>query len=164
MTFGGVSVNVKLDRMDRLEAGGDAVLDYKTGDCKTGDWMGGRPEEPQLPMYALSVPGVVAVAFAQVKAGDMCFRGIGKAADLIPGVNLVAKDRSRAAKQYADWDALLAGWRKELEALGRGFAAGDARVDPKKGAATCGMCDQQMVCRIAEKAPFGEVGGGERDE
>ena len=164
MTFGGVSVNVKLDRMDRLEAGGDAVLDYKTGDCKTGDWMGARPEEPQLPMYALSVPEVVAVAFAQVKAGVMCFRGIGKAADLIPGVNLVAKDRSRAAKQYADWDALLAGWKKELEALGRGFVAGDARVDPKKGAATCGMCDQQMVCRIAEKAPFGEVGGGERDE
>ena len=94
----------------------------------------------------------------------MCFKGIGRTADLIPGVKLIAKDQSRAAKQYRDWDALVEGWRSELEASGRGFAAGDARVDPKRGAATCETCDQQMVCRIAEKAPFGAVGRGERDE
>jgi ATP-dependent helicase/nuclease subunit B len=165
MSFGGTRVNVKLDRMDRLEAGGDAVIDYKTGPCATRDWMGARPEEPQLPMYALARgASVAAVAFAQVKAGDICFRGIARAPNLIPRVNVIADDRSPRARQYRDWDALLAAWRAELEAIGRGFASGDARVDPKDGKSTCDTCDQQMLCRIAEKAPFGAVGGGEREE
>ena len=44
MTFGGVTVNVKLDRMDRLAGGAAAILDYKTGACKTADWMGAGTE------------------------------------------------------------------------------------------------------------------------
>ena len=165
VTFGGVTVRVKLDRLDRLAGGELAVLDYKTGKCATAAWMGVRPDEPQLPMYALGgAEPVAAVAFAQVQAGEMGFRGIGRVADLIPGVKLITKDQSRAAKQYRDWDALVQVWRRELEAIGRSFAAGDARVDPKKGEATCKTCDQQMFCRIAERAPFGAVGGGEADE
>jgi hypothetical protein len=56
---------------------------------------------------------------------------------------------------------MLAGWSAELEAAGRGFAAGDARVDPKRGDKTCANCGQKPFCRIAEKAPFGTVGQGE---
>ena len=40
--------------------------------------MGARPDEPQLPLYALGgANAVAAVAFAQVKSGHMCFKGIG---------------------------------------------------------------------------------------
>jgi hypothetical protein len=73
---------------------------------------------------------------------------------LLPKVKTVAANQSRLARGYADWDALAASWRRELEALGQGFARGDARVDPKDGAETCKQCDQQLFCRIAERMPL----------
>ncbi|HEX3063778.1 MAG TPA: PD-(D/E)XK nuclease family protein, partial [Usitatibacter sp.] len=164
LSFGGVTVNVKLDRMDRLAHGGHAVIDYKTGACAPSSWLGPRPEEPQLPMYALSAKDVVAVAFGQVKTGEMGFKGVSKDPGTLPRVDVITKNRSPAAKEYRDWNSLLQGWRAELEAAGRGFASGDARVDPKRGELTCSICEQKMLCRIAEKAPFGAVGAGESDE
>ena len=162
IAFGGVTVNAKLDRMDRLAAGGHAIIDYKTGECKTASWMGKRPTEPQLPMYALGGgEDVVAVAFGVVKTGEARFKGISREPKLLPGVVTIDKDYN-AKKMYRDWDALVGEWRVELEAIGRGFAAGDARVDPKR-ADTCKNCDQPMFCRIAEKAPFGVAGAGEGD-
>ena len=159
VTFGGITVEGKLDRMDRL-AQGHAVIDYKTGACKTSAWMGQRPDEPQLPMYALGAEDVVAVAFAVVKTGESRFKGVSRVAALLPKVSTIEKDAS-GRKQYRDWNALVASWRVELDAIGQGFARGDARVDPKRGAATCANCDQSMLCRIAEKAPFGASGEGE---
>ena len=161
LEFGGVGVNVKIDRVDRFANGERAVLDYKTGDCSASSWLGERPAEPQLPMYALGTSSVAAVAFAQVKAGQMAFKGFARDDKLLPKVSAVGKG---AAKRYASWPQLLQAMRVELDAIGKGFASGDARVDPKKGAATCGTCDQQMACRIAERAPFGGIGAVEADE
>lgn len=164
LTFGGVTVSAKLDRMDAL-AKGRAIIDYKTGNCATSAWMGERPEEPQVPMYAMAEGlDVRVVAFGQVKAGKMQFRGIGAEAGLVPNVKEITKDQSRAARQYRDWNALVESWRRELEAIGRGFAEGDARVDPKRGPLTCELCDQHTFCRIAEKAPFGVRKGDAEDE
>jgi hypothetical protein len=44
----------------------------------------------------------------------------------------------------------LGGWRYELDALGAGFAAGDALVAPKKRD-TCKHCDLHGLCRINER-------------
>ncbi len=160
MSFGGITVNVRLDRLDRI-GNGQAVIDYKTGQCKTSDWMGNRPEEPQVPMYASSVEeGVAAVAFAVVKSGDSKFRGISRVPEQIPNLRTIDKDPA-GKKLYRNWDHLVGGWRVALDAIGRGFAEGDARVDPKRGPTTCENCDQHMFCRIAEKAPFGAIGQGE---
>jgi RecB family exonuclease len=142
---------VKLDRMDRLTAGGCAVIDYKTGEARVGAWLGARPDEPQLPMYALgSGEDIAAVAFARVKPGDNAFKGLARGENLLPGTTLVSKDRSRLAAGYADWSQLREGWRRELDALGRAFAAGDARLDPKNGLATCAGCAERLVCRVTE--------------
>ena len=156
MTFGGITVNVKLDRLDRIGSG-RVVIDYKTGACKTAAWMGERPDEPQVPLYASSLGAeLAAVAFAVVRSGDSRFRGIAREGEPLPKVCTLDKDRA-AAKQYRDWNHMVEGWREALDAIGRGFAAGDARVDPKRGEATCETCDQAAFCRIAEKAPFGAV-------
>ncbi len=158
VSFGGVTVNAKLDRMDRLQGGAHAILDYKTGSASVGGWLGPRPEEPQLPLYAVTRNGnagddVAAVAFARVKAGEMEFRGIAREEGLIPEVGTLAGQRSKAAKQYGSWDALLEGWRGELEALGREFASGEARVDPKekRNLETCRYCEVKPLCRIYER-------------
>jgi len=158
VSFGGVTVNAKLDRMDRLQGGAHAILDYKTGSASVGGWLGARPDDPQLPLYAVTRNGnagddVAAVAFARVKAGEMEFRGIAREEGLIPDVGTIAGQRSKAAKQYGSWDALLEGWRRELEALGREFASGEARVDPKVklNLETCRYCEVKPLCRIYER-------------
>jgi probable DNA repair protein len=153
MTFGGVTVNVTLDRMDELASGGRAILDYKTGTASVSAWLGPRPDEPQVPLYALgSGEDVAAAAFAVIKAGKAEFKGIARANDLLPGVKTITEQRSAMAEHYDSWETLLAGWRIELDELGSGFASGDARVDPKRGDETCKFCDLHALCRINERA------------
>ncbi len=149
----GLELNGRIDRMDALESGGHALIDYKTGKPTPNDWMGERPDDPQLPLYALNAKEPIsAVVFAKLRTGEMRYMGFSDREDLVPGV--------KAAK---DWKALLEGWKKELEALGAGFAAGDARVDPKELLNTCRYCDLQPLCRVYERVnALGE--GEERAE
>ncbi|HEX4944607.1 MAG TPA: PD-(D/E)XK nuclease family protein, partial [Usitatibacteraceae bacterium] len=164
-TFGGVTVNVKLDRLDRLASGGCAIIDYKTGSASVSGWLGPRPDEPQLPLYALaSGEDVAAVAIARVKVGENEFKGLARAENLLQGVTLVTKSRARLAANYADWAALREGWQRELDALGRAFAAGDARLDPKRGEKTCAGCDQALLCRVAENPPMATNTGEEEGD
>ena len=153
MTFGGVAVNVTLDRMDELASGGRAILDYKTGAASVSAWLGPRPDEPQVPLYALgSGENVAAAVFAVIKAGTAAFKGVARENDLLPGVKTISAQRSAMAAHYDSWEMLLAGWRIELDELGFGFASGDARVDPKRGDETCTFCDLHALCRINERS------------
>ncbi len=137
----GLVLNGRIDRMDALESGGHALIDYKTGKPTPNEWLGERLDDPQLPLYALNAKeDISAVAFAKLRTGEMRYMGFSDREDLVPGV--------KAAK---DWKALLEGWKKELEALGQGFAAGDARVDPKDLLNTCRYCDLQPLCRVYER-------------
>jgi ATP-dependent helicase/nuclease subunit B len=148
---GGVRVKVKLDRMDRLHDGSHAIIDYKTGQAKVSGWLGERPDEPQLPLYLHSASeDIAALAFAKVRTGDMQFEGIGRSGGLIPRVTTIGDCRSKKAADIPSWDELVESWKREIERLGRGFAAGDARVDPKYGRQTCKQCDLQTLCRINE--------------
>jgi probable DNA repair protein len=151
LAVAGLEINGRIDRMDRLASGGHAVIDYKTGRTTPQEWMGERPDDPQVPLYALNAEDVSAVAFAKLKTGEMRYMGFSRGKDAIPKV--------QTAK---NWDALVAGWRRELEVLGAGFAAGEARVDPKKHLETCRKCDLQPLCRVYERVnALEEEGEGE---
>ncbi|HVY07128.1 MAG TPA: PD-(D/E)XK nuclease family protein [Burkholderiales bacterium] len=148
LSVAGMELGGRIDRLDRLASGGHALIDYKTGRPTPNDWMGERPADPQLPLYALSAgEEITAVAFAKLRTGEMRYMGFSRDANAISNV--------RAAK---DWDALLAGWRSKIESLGAAFAAGDARVDPRKGLQTCGQCDLHPLCRIYERIDALEEG------
>ncbi len=141
LSVAGLELNGRIDRLDRLDAGGHALIDYKTGKPTPNEWLGERPDDPQLPLYALNAKeDISAVAFAKLRTGEMRYMGFSDRKDLMPDV-----------KPAKDWKALLAGWKKELESLGAGFAAGDARVDPKKMLQTCRYCDLQPLCRVYER-------------
>jgi probable DNA repair protein len=146
LDIGGLSFNGRIDRMDRLlegeMRGTHAIIDYKTGSRATAnDWLGPRPDEPQLPLYVVTAKEPVsAAAFAKLRAGDMKFSGFSLNEKQIPGV-----------RQAKSWGGLLATWKAELESLASGFAGGDARVDPKKALATCRNCDLQPLCRVHER-------------
>jgi len=137
----GMEFSGRIDRMDRT-AGGHVLIDYKTGgNPTTGKWKAPRPDEPQLPLYAVSAAeDIVAVAFAKVVHGDMKFNGHARDEKVLPNV-----------KRNGDWKRLIDEWRSETEALGGAFAAGEARVDPKRELQTCRYCDLQTLCRVYEK-------------
>jgi len=152
LAVAGLELNGRIDRLDKLDAGGHALIDYKTGKPTPNDWLGERPDDPQLPLYALNAKeDISAVTFAKLKTGEMRYMGFSDRKDLIPDV-----------KPAKDWAALVAGWKQEIEALGSGFASGDARVDPKNLLQTCRYCDLQPLCRVYERlSALGEEGEDE---
>src|SRR5207249_1119255 len=96
LNVAGLELSGRIDRMDRLEKGGHALIDYKTGQATRNAWLGERPDDPQLPLYAVSAPERIdAVAFARLNPGEMAFRGFSKEKNILPKVEL-----------YRDWRGL----------------------------------------------------------
>lgn len=156
---GGLAFRGRVDRMDRLASGGLAVIDYKTGSPGVSGWLGERPDDPQLPLYALAAGEEVrAVAFACLRKGRHGFLGLAREEGLLPGVGTVDKHRT-GGKLHASWDELLEAWRQATARLAEEFAAGEARVDPKKRFASCTWCDLATLCRVD-----GEAGAADADE
>src|SRR5438270_13572277 len=151
LNVAGLELSGRIDRMDRLEKGGHALVDYKTGQARRQAWLGERPDDPQLPIYAVSAPeNIAAVAFARLNPGEMAFRGFSNERNLLPKVDL-----------YRDWRGLLDQGRKETNALGTAFAAGDSRIDPKYALKTCRLCDLQTLCRVYENISSLKEANGE---
>ncbi|HEX6827576.1 MAG TPA: PD-(D/E)XK nuclease family protein, partial [Burkholderiales bacterium] len=150
LSLGGLAFHARLDRVDRV--GGDRylIIDYKTGKTRVADWLGERPEAPQLPLYCVTAPEEVAgLAFAQVRPGEMRLAGLTRDDDILPD-NPAVRDSKHAA-DYGDWTGLLAAWRGELERLAGEFAEGRAAVDPMDYPRTCEHGEQGPLCRIAER-------------
>ena len=153
LNIGGLALTGRIDRMDRLQDGTHALIDYKTASRVTpNDWMGARPDDPQLPLYAVTAQeDVSALAYAKVRTGDMKFSGFTGGDGVIPG-----------AKKALDWAALVAGWKAELAKLADEFAGGRAPVDPKRGLDTCSNCDLPTLCRVHERlSPLAQDEEGE---
>jgi hypothetical protein len=113
--------------------------------------LGERPEEPQLPLYLVTAePAAVAVAFAQVKTGEMRFTALARDGDLLPGAKALRE--SRHADQYASWEDLVGAWQADLARIAADFIGGNAKIDPKTYPHTCRYCDVRSVCRIYERA------------
>ncbi len=150
---GPLELSARIDRIDRLVEGpmrgGQVVIDYKTSRAPSPKhWEPPRPDDPQVPIYAVSAAeDVAAVAFAKVRLGDMKFMGFSEKDGAVPGV-----------KPAKAWAPLLASWRTEAARLAGTFAAGEAEVDPKRGLQTCRTCDLQTLCRVYEKLNVLEEG------
>jgi len=162
MAIGGLTLNARLDRVDETADGRRIVIDYKTGQATAAAMLGDRPDEPQLPLYLLTAEsGAAAVAFAQVRAGDMAYVGLARDADLLPGIKAWTESRHR--ERYPAWPDLVAAWQADLERIAGQFAAGVAAVDPKLPDQTCRLCDQQPFCRIRERLGA-ELAAGEAEQ
>ncbi len=140
---GGIDFRIRADRVDRLDDGELVILDYKTGECSPSDWDGSRPDEPQLPIYAVTADSPVAgVFFGRLKTGKVGFRGLAKTKDIVPGVKPSGKD--------VPLKETIEDWRLVLDRLGEDFRDGKAVVDPKDRRQSCEYCSFPTLCRINE--------------
>ena len=152
--IGGLHLDLRVDRLDRLPDGRLVVIDYKTGEVRRGDWWGERPAGPQLPLYAATVgPAVAAVAFGRLWPGKCALVGVGEGE---VGPDVVALDKASGCPA-GSWAELLGQWRAAVEGLAAAFARGVAAVDPLRDAGgrpvACRHCDLPLLCRIHETAP-----------
>jgi probable DNA repair protein len=150
----GLTLNLRLDRIDCLNDGSLLVIDYKTGSVSIRDWELPRPQDVQLPLYAtfaLPEPDKAGgLVFAQVQTGKSRIAGCvtDPSATLFGGLkgnNLLMKHRLTENQ--------LSAWRETIEQLARDYLAGEAAVDPRKYPETCVACGLQTVCRILEQQP-----------
>jgi ATP-dependent helicase/nuclease subunit B len=148
LTLGGATLHMRVDRVDQLESGGRAILDYKSGLRTAADWYGERPTHPQLLAYSEALgEQVVALATVSVNARQVRFDGLARDANLLPKVKAAQATAGRAAAPA--WRERQLAWRATLERLIAGFLAGDATVDPLPGA--CNYCQVIDICRIGER-------------
>ncbi|ROS00004.1 putative DNA repair protein [Sinobacterium caligoides] len=149
--FAGLPLTLRMDRVDRLNEGEVAIIDYKSGRVAVRDWLDHRLKEPQLPLYVCAlegqVPRVSSVLFGQVKLAACEYRGVSEH-EAMAGVSLDNGNKA-VVEQGDDWPSLVASWKQNLSALANDFLHGVATVDPKQ-ADTCTYCDLGRLCRIAE--------------
>lgn len=156
IAIGGLEFSGRLDRVDETADGQRIVIDYKTRAPGAAAWLGERPEEPQLPLYLLAAePEAQAIAFAQVRSGEMKLVALAAGDGILPGARTLPDGRLKRACD--SWGEQIAFWRAELERLARGFASGEATVDPKPGA--CEYCDLKPLCRIHARRVTGDEPG-----
>ncbi len=153
VAIGPLRLSIRVDRVDLVygeakadQPKGEIILDYKTGAAKPADWLGERPDAPQLPLYAVvrqsqsgKSPTLAGVAFANVRAGSVGLSGFAAHGGVLP----------KASKLKTEsLEAQVDEWRTVLTALAEDFHAGDARVAPKQYPTTCRHCDQRLLCRL----------------
>ena len=128
--FAGVHMNLRIDRVDKLDNGDILLLDYKTSSASINTWMQDRPLEPQLPLYSLCYPtSPHAISFALINADEIGMRGVAKNSDAIQ-IDGIKPSKKLGA---ANWQELIDRFHRQLQLLAEEIIAGDCRVMFAKG-------------------------------
>jgi ATP-dependent helicase/nuclease subunit B len=148
-TLGQLNLKVRIDRIDELEDGKRLIIDYKTGsNNKIDQWLSDRPEEPQLPLYALIDPvNTTGITFAQLAYGEQGFKGLSHYSLDLKGI--INTQECKKAEQRT-WNEQMSQWQHTLNQLSDDYTTGIAKVDPKDPSETCEWCTLKPLCRIKQ--------------
>lgn len=147
----GLEFSVRIDRIDRLSDGSRLLIDYKTGSASS-DWRGDRPDNPQLPMYALlHCESLIAVAYGRINAAECRFVAESERA------NVLLSNRRTNLEGMGSLAELMQVWAARIERLAREFRDGCAAVDPLPTA--CRTCHLQGLCRVPSTLDASEASG-----
>ena len=139
LNLGGLHLDIRIDRIDRVLGGKKLLIDYKSGEVSLSSMDTDRPKEPQLLAYAASMPRHEVGGFflGQLKARKP--RLLGYSAQ---------RHADNKRSQVNHWDDFLDNRIGVVERLAKSFIAGDAAVNPLKGA--CEYCGIGPLCRVNE--------------
>ena len=108
----GVRLGLRIDRIDRLDDGGVAILDYKTGGRRKFLDGSGEPVDAQLLVYAMAVADpVAALGFYNIDSRETALDACG-----------------REDMGAEDWQQALERWTQAVASAAGEFAAGDVRI------------------------------------
>ncbi|MGI9318191.1 MAG: PD-(D/E)XK nuclease family protein [bacterium] len=163
LELAGLSLSFRIDRIDRLDDGAIALIDYKTGSRNTiSNWLSDRPSSPQLPLYTLSQhTPIEAVIWAQVRPGQCRFIGLsnqhtfGAEGASAIGVKKFEQD-AELMECYGNWAGMLRDWNRVLDALALEFINGDARQAPSNHG-ICSACPTPVICRNGDRVATDEA-------
>ena len=150
----GLTLKLRIDRIDALPDGGLVIIDYKTGATTQShsSWADARIKTPQLPLYAalvLKESQVVATCFAKVHVHECTLTGMGdrKILDVTSFEKLASNS---AFKIFADMPALIAHWQQSLTAIAQEIKSGIADVRFDKEADLL-YCEVKPLLRLPER-------------
>lgn len=177
----GLTLNLRIDRLDKLPDDTLLVIDYKSGAAARKEWDLPRPEDVQLPLYAAFAaaaakplhasedagePTIGGLAFAKLSAYTTCFEG--RFRDAKSQIFSKLKGNNALVKlPLTESDLKL--WKAAIEDLAKNFLQGNAEVDPADPEKTCSRCNLQVLCRrqeavILEADPMDNDGVAEGDD
>jgi probable DNA repair protein len=159
LTLAGIAFRLRIDRVDRVNDG-FAIIDYKTGvTAAPKAWFDPRPRSPQLGLYALARRQAApesptrAVAYAQLRAGELKANGVAADAAIWPALLPVEHTTLKTWTAFETW------WETQLHALADELRCGVAPVAPREGVKTCRTCELWALCRVRSTALRDEEGG-----
>jgi ATP-dependent helicase/nuclease subunit B len=162
----GGEFELRIDRIDYIEGGGYAILDYKSGEPRRLRWEDGTLRDPQLIAYLLAERGrnVQALANVSLTRGRAKFVGRSSRKGLLPdltGMPGMNPNKVPAAQIEATWQAEVERWIGELHRIAAAYIAGEAPVQP--GNDVCRLCHLTTLCRRLELAGAGIERGEAHD-
>ncbi len=148
---GGV-FDLRIDRIDRLEGGGFAILDYKSGEPRSLRWQGEPMRDPQLLAYLMAERGrdVVALANVSLANGRAKFTGKSSHKGLLPGVDGPNPNKVPPEHIEAAWQQDTERWLHGVQLLAAAYIDGQAPVQPAPD--VCRYCHLTTLCRRVELA------------
>ncbi len=153
--IGGGRFEIRIDRVDAIEGGGFAILDYKSGEPRAPRWQGTELRDPQLLTYlvAESSRNVQALANVSLTGNRARFCGKSSRTGLLPDVRgLPGLEPSKVSGEEIDaaWTAQLEEWLRGLARIATEYISGSAPVEPAPD--VCRNCHLTVLCRRVELA------------
>lgn len=137
----GLTINMRVDRIDSTTKLNKLVIDIKTGLVSTSSWTGSRLKEIQMPLYAISIPECDGLAYQTIRYGEKVrLQGIGTNSDDFDN------RKSKELEAIGSFEDVKAQWHSTIVGLIADYRDGIATVDPIDST-ICNNCHLMSFCR-----------------